>query len=324
MTWTARRRALARVALATAGLTLVAVLVRGAGAGRVLAVLCQAAPRLPVLFGLELVQIASDAVALRWLLRRAPRVPGLTWLRSSAAAYAMMILFPAGRASGEVARAALLATSVGTAWAATAGAQLQASYLFANGVLSATGCVAIASWAGARSPLVVFLAVNALLMGALSAGVLAVLRGERAGRWIERLRVRFARSAHASQPLEPGARRAIPWLAAAVCCSSRAAQVVQYGVLVTAVGGASGARNAFIAHGIHLVGSTLGDVVPNQLGAVDGAYRAFAAALGFASEPARALSIAFLAHAVQLSAAAACVAIATVTGRGRVALDPGG
>jgi len=93
-------------------------------------------------------------------------------------------------------------------------------------------------------------------------------------------------------------------------------------VLLAAVGGVASVRNAFIAHGIHLVGSTVGDVLPNQLGAVDGAYRAFAGAIGFAEAPARALSIAFLAHAVQLSCAAACIVVGALTRRVQGAAVP--
>ena len=154
---------------------------------------------------------------------------------------------------------------------------------------------------------------NTLLMVALSASVLAVLRGARAGRWIERLRRRFTRSDAPSPELDPDARRRIPWRAAAVCSLSRSAQVVQYGVILAAVGGILTVRNAFIAHGIHLVGATLGDMLPNQLGVVDGAYRAFAAEVGFADAPARALSIAFVAHAAQLLCAATCVVVGAIT-----------
>jgi hypothetical protein len=63
------------------------------------------------------------------------------------------------------------------------------------------------------------------------------------------------------------------------------------------------------------VGATVGDVLPNQLGALDAAYRAFAGSLGFSGAPARALSIALLVHGEQLACAAACVVIAAVTGR---------
>jgi hypothetical protein len=315
MTREARQRVV-QILLAAIGLTLVGYLVVQAGPGKVLRVLEQAAWWLPAIFALEFAQIGSDVVALRLLLgREAARVSAPTWIRSSAVAYAMMILLPAGRASGEVTRGAVLAKNVGTPWAATAAAQLQSSYLFANGVLSVASCIAVSSWIGIGSPLALLLAGNAALMAILSASVLAVLRGARAGRWIERIRHRFSKSTAASRPLEPEARRRIPWRAAAVCTTSRLAQVVQYGVILTAVGGVTSVRSALIAHGIHLVGATAGDMLPNQLGAVDGAYRAFAAAIGFAGDPARALSIAFVAHATQLLTAATCIVVALLTRR---------
>jgi hypothetical protein len=306
------RQLLARLLPAVVGLTVIGFLVRSAGPARVLQVLAGASSWLPLVFALEVLQLASDVVGLRWLLRRAAPVPAGTWVRSSAASYAMMILLPAGRATGEVTRGALLARYVGAPWAATAAAQLQASYLFANGVLSLAACIAIASLLGSRSILVYFLAFNTCLMWILSAVLLALLRGEGAGRFIERIRKRFVRGVATAAPLEPGARRILPWRSALTSIFSRSAQVVQYGVLVAAVGGAASVRNAFIAHGIHLVGATAGDVLPNQLGAVDAAYRGFAGVIGFADAPARALSIAFLAHVVQLSCAAACIVVASI------------
>ena len=53
-------------------------------------------------------------------------------------------------------------------------------------------------------------------------------------------------------------------------------QVAQYGVAVLAVGGTLSWRGAFVGHGIHMVGATVGAAVPNQVGVVDGAYVAFA------------------------------------------------
>jgi lysylphosphatidylglycerol synthase-like protein len=310
----AARPLLWRALLAMAGLGLVAYLVHSAGAGKIVRVLGQAAWWLPIIFTLELAQVGSDVLALRLLLRGvAGRVPALTWLRSSAIAYAAMILIPAGRATGEVARATLVARHVGGPRAATAAAQLHSSYLFANGVLSATACLVVANWLGPRSRLALILGCNALLMAALATTVLAVLRGGRAGRWLERTRRRFPGGTHPAPPLEPHSRRRLPWRAAVVCTTSRGAQVVQYGVILAAVGGVASVRGAFIAHGIHLVGATVGDLLPNQLGAVDGAFRAFARNVGFGDAPARALSIAFVAHATQLLCAGACIVVAAVT-----------
>jgi uncharacterized membrane protein YbhN (UPF0104 family) len=238
-------------------------------------------------------------------------VPARTWIRASAAAYAMMILLPAGRIAGEVARATLVARHVGGARAATASTILQATYMFANGALSAATCVVLAPSDGLRSPLVALLVGNAVLMSAACAGLLAVLRHGRVGPWLEKIG-RLMPAVSSTPPLEPGGYRRIPWRQALACTASRFVQVAQYGLVVVSVGGAATVRAAFVAHGIHLVGTTAGDLVPNQLGVVDGVYRAFAGTLGFADAPARAVSIAFIVHIAQLACAAACILTATL------------
>jgi len=308
---------LGRVALAIGGLALVAYLVTNAGAGRVAAVLLQAGRWLPIIFALEVFQMGTDVLALRSILEgRWRQIPLATWVRSSAISYAMMTLLPAGRAAGEVTRATLFSVHIGTPRAATAGTCLQAAYLSANGMLSLAACLAVASRFGLRAPLAMLLAGNVVFQAIIAGSLLAILRAARIGRWLDRTRRRFVPGAEDSPALETGERRRIPWRAALVCSVGRAAQTLQYGVILYAVGGTLTARNAFITHGIHLVGATLGDMLPNQLGVTDGAYRAFATDLGFAGEPARALSIAFVVRIAQLSLAAICVVVASLTRHG--------
>ena len=315
-------RVAARIALAFAGLGLVAYFVRGAGPERVAEVLLQAGRWLPVIVLLEVVQPTTDVIALRLLLgKSASQVPVSGWLRSSAVAYAMMSLVPAGRVAGEVTRAALLARHVGAARAASASARMQSAYLFANGVLSATACAVSAAWLGAHAVLTLLLAGNTLMMLVLSTTLLAILWHGRVGQWLDALRRRFVHVAEAPPALEPEERR-IPWKSAIVATLGRASQALQYGVILHAVGGAVTVHGAFLAHGIHLVGATAGDMIPNQLGVVDGVYRTFADVLGFAGAPARALSIAFVAHITQLFCASACVVGATVSRP--AAASPGG
>ena len=275
----------------------------------------QARAWLPVAVALELFQLCSDFFTLRMLLGdRKSDVPVATWVRSSAIAYAMMILVPAGRAAGEVTRATLVAKHVGAARAATASAQLQSAYVFAIALWSAIECVVVATRLGVRAPLGLLLGANTLLMMTLSAGLLAILWDARVGHWLEGLRSRFVRSAR-QPPLEPSVRRRLPWQAAGLCSLSRTAQVVQYAVILRAVGGIPTVRSTLIAHGIHLVGTTLGDVLPNGLGVVDGAYRTFAANVGFGDSPARALSIAFVAHLSQLMVATASLLVLALSRR---------
>jgi len=326
---------IARGVLALAGLALVIHLVRAAGPDRVAHVLWQAGTLLPAIVALELVQPASDLLSLRLLLgERSARLPVATWARSSSVAYAMMVLLPAGRAAGEVARAALVARHVGAPAAATASTELQASYLLSNGLVSAIEGAVAASFLGTRSPLVLLLGANTLVMFAVAGALVAILWNARLGRWLDdalrrltfghRERAPATResvrvNAAATQP-QTSPRR-LPWRAVIVCSVSRMTQVAQYGVILHAVGGIATVRSALVAHGIHIVGSTLGDVLPNQIGIVDGAYHTFAGALGFGGLAARALSIALIARTAQLLLAGVCVIVAAIT---RPASSPGG
>jgi uncharacterized membrane protein YbhN (UPF0104 family) len=305
---------LVRLLLGVVGLFYVVHLIRAAGAQRVGNVLLQAGAWLPVVIALEIYQAASDFAALRAILGDDWRkVPPRTWLRSSVVAYAMMILVPAGRAAGEVTRAALLSGRLGAARAATTSTQLQAAYLSANGLLSLLELGFVATFFGARSTLALLLAGNVVFQAIISGGLLAILWDARLGRGLDRLRRRFVRGAVEAPPLDPAIRRKLPLKAFAICSLSRSMQLVQYGVVLHAVGGAVSAKGAIITHGIHLVGATLGDLVPNQLGVVDGIYRAFAGEMGFGAAPERALSIAFVVRAAQFTVAIACVLIAPLT-----------
>ena len=308
------RRIFARILAAVVGLALVAYLLNGAGPERVAAVIWQAGRWLPLILALEVFQMGTDFLALRSILgARWRQIPAATWVRSSAIAYAMMTLLPAGRAAGEVTRATLFSKFVGTPRAATTSTCLQAAYLSANGVLSLVACLAVASRFGLRSPLAMLLAGNVVFQAIIAGSLLAILRAARIGRWLDRMRRRFVPGAKESPPLDPEERRRIPWRAALVCSVGRMAQTLQYGIILHAVGGVLTVRNAFITHGIHLVGATLGDMLPNQLGVTDGFFRAFGGDLGFADEPARALSIAFVVRIAQLTLAATCVVVASMT-----------
>ena len=147
----------------------------------------------------------------------------------------------------------------------------------------------------------------------ISTALLAILWDARIGKALDRLRRRFVPGAVESPPMDPALRRRLPLRAFAICSVSRSAQLLQYAIVLHAVGGAFSLHGAVVTHGIHLVGATLGDLVPNQLGVVDGMYRAFAGAMGFGSAPERALSIAFVVRAAQFTVAGACVLIAPLT-----------
>jgi len=304
-----------RILLAVAGFSIIAFLVRSAGPDRVLHVLLDTARWLPLIAALELTQTATDIFAVRMLLGDGRRsVPLSAWIRSSAVAYAMMTLLPAGRAAGEVGRATILAKYVGTPPAANASARLSVAFLSGNAVASAAAFVAVASWIGFGAPMSLLLGANVLLVAASAGSLLAITKNARVGRWLDKMRRRFVPHDREERPSQlPPEAGDTPWRAIGACLVGRCAQLTQYGVILAAVGGTPSVRGAFVAQGIHLVGATLGDLFPNQLGVVDGVYRTFAPVLGLGAAPERALSIAFVVHTTQLSIAGVCVLVAALT-----------
>jgi hypothetical protein len=307
------RRA-ARVVFFVLGLGLAAWLVRSAGVSQVLAVLNHALIWLPVVGLFEIAGAVTDALAAAVLLGSAAyAVPLSAWLRSSALAYASMILLPAGRATGEAARAAVLSGSVGAQRAAGACARLQACTLLANTVISVVGAAVIAGAGSGAVPLALALLANGAICAVIGGALFTLLRSGRVAQW---LRARFARFAvnHVPAPHAP-ARRSASTIALGICSVGRVVQTCQFGVVMYAIGGAFTAPSGFVAQGIHLVGAAIGDVIPGQLGAREGSYRAFASTLGLGTDPARALSIPLVVRVAQLGVVAVCLLLAASVGR---------
>lgn len=299
-------RAYGRWLLLVIGIFAVVFLVREAGPERVLEVVLQAAPWLPLIILLEVVWISMDAVALRLLYRdQGAKVPLSAWFKSSITAYGVMVLLPAGRAGGEAMRAVQLSKYVGML-SATAAAQVQGSTLFANAVISLPCYVAVAAVVGPTHVLSLAIAGNGLATAVLGLGVMFVTsRSELGGR----LAQRFSFMQRYAEQLDDAAKplKAFPRRAVAATIFGRILQTLQYGIILLAIGGELTTSSALIAQGIHLVGSGLGDMVPNAVGITETAYRLSADALGFGDQPARAIAIALVARLTQYSLAAAAL-----------------
>jgi uncharacterized membrane protein YbhN (UPF0104 family) len=303
------RGRLVRLALLAAGLALVAWLVRSAGAEQVLAALERAGPWLPLVVLLEAMMPVTDFVASRALVGVAAPVAPSSWVRASCLAYASSILLPAGRAAGEATRAATLAPTIGVARATAACTRLQAAVLLANGVASAV-IMALVLAGRETELLAAALLGNAVVCAALGAALVLLLRNEAFKTW---LRARFPRLVGAHAPAGMPADRAPVGLAVLLSVFARAAQAAQYGVVVHAVGGVASPRAALAAQGIHLVGAAVGDAVPGQLGATEGAYRLFASVLHMGAS--QALSVALVVRAAQLALASLCFGVGLFASR---------
>lgn len=298
--------------LLLAGVVAVTALIRESGPAKVGAVLLGAGAHLPLIVLLEAVALSMDTFAIHALLgEHGAKAPAKVYVRAQMIAYSIMVLLPAGRAGGEVARAALLGPYVGGARAGAAAARINGATLVANALISIPCFLAIASVAGPGDKLSLAVLGNAIVTAFLGLGILIVTRRAKVGGFLGK---RFRSMVKWGPAFDEALREmpAVPYRAIGFSFLGRLLQMVQYAVILHAVGGALTFMSGFIAQGIHLVGAALGDMVPNQVGFNEGAYRLFAEALGLSADPARAVSIALVARVAQFVVAGACFLITTL------------
>ena len=306
-------KALARILLFVFGLSAVVYVVNEAGPEHVWNTLVAAGVFVPVILVLEALFMSMDVLSLRALIGApAKNVPALVWFRSGLTAYAIMILLPGGRAAGEVARAAQLGPYLGGgAKAAAYATRLQAVTLLGNTTISIPCAIACFIAAGASEALPWFVLGNGIGTGILGGIVVFAARKSSLGAWIGQ---RFPSFGQHGASFDEALRHQTPW-APPIFFSflGRAIQAAQYGMLLLAVGGSLTFLSALVSQGIHLVGAGLGDMIPNQVGITEGAYRLFAPALGLGDDPARAIGIALLARFCQFALAAIGLAIGALS-----------
>jgi uncharacterized membrane protein YbhN (UPF0104 family) len=299
------RERIGRIVLFCGGLSLTAWLINSAGLGRVMDAVRQAGPWLPAVLLLEIGIVACDMTAARALLGDAmSSVAPATWLRSVTLAYASTVVLPAGRAAGEAVRATTLAPAIGVGRATSVCSRLQACVLASNALISFVIAAVVLSEHASEGLLLALLG-NAIGCTVLSLVVFVAARSERVARWLKK---RFKRLAQAPEVVPMASGRAGDVRATAVCLVGRVIEATQYGVVLLAIGGRATPATALTAQGIHLVGAAAGDLVPNQMGITEGAYRLFTQALGL--DDARALSIALIVRIVQLTLTGTCFVIA--------------
>jgi uncharacterized membrane protein YbhN (UPF0104 family) len=299
------RERIGRIVLFGGGLALTAWLIESAGLDHVMAALREAGPWLPLVLFLEMGIVATDMFAARTLLGDAmASVPPVTWVRSALLAYASTIVLPAGRAAGEAVRTTALAPAIGFGRATGVCSRLQACVLASNAGISFV-IAAIVFARGTSRALGLALVGNATGCAVLSFVVFAAASSERVAAW---LKARFPKLAATRDVAPTAAGTAGNLRATAACLVGRLIEATEYGIALQAVGGHAMPATALTAQGIHLVGAAAGDLVPNQMGVTEGAYRLFTQALGV--DVARALSIALIIRIVQLTLTGVCFALA--------------
>lgn len=281
------------------GFSVLVYLVLDTGPGHIASVLLGTSHWLWLILFLEAAWISFDTWALMTIYGSHRRlVPPRAWLRSALVAYTMMILLPAGRAGGEIARGSILSRWAGSV-AVQRSTQLQCAVLLGNSVVSFPCALAVGLTVGPWHPLTLLVAGNGVATAVLGVGLSLVLKRSGVGRWLER------RFPNLSEVPGVGAEDIpwVPWKGTLLTSMGRAVQVIQYGIILASVGGALTVRTSLVSEAIHLVGAGLGDFVPNAVGITEGAYRVFASALGMAEAPAKALSIALIGRFAQISMA---------------------
>jgi hypothetical protein len=286
------------------GLGVVGCLFYQVGPARVLHTLIGAAAWMPLVIVFDLGFFACEAMAHRALLGPArAAVPWSPFVRSSFLYYCVLAIAPLGRAGAEIARAASFASHVGGGRAAAAAANVQGGVLLANLAISIPCWIAVADTAGPAHPLAWLLLVNGLGTGVGGVLLILVVRRSRVGR---RLGMRFPRLMRLGAELDDAV--GIPprdlAVATAWCCAARLIQIGMYASMLAAIGTSVTVNRTFVALGVHLVGAAFGDLVPSQIGVLEGAYRIFAETIGLGDDPARALSIPLLGRVAQILTAA--------------------
>lgn len=286
-----------RIVMTLCGLVAVTLVVRGIGLSIVQHAVREAAPYLPVLIVLELGVLLCSLRGLRTLYgEAAEQLPTSVLIRAGLIGYAVNGLLPAGRAVAEATRASLVAGWVGAGRAAAAAGRMQAVALLVNAIVSVPAALALL-WAIGPRWYVLAVGANGLVTFVLGMAMLLAGKRYRIGAWLGR-HVKRASDFGADLDRHLEQEPLVPWRAVGWELCGRLIQVVQNGLLVAAVGGAIGIIPAFSSEGIHLVGASVGDLIPAQLGVMEGNFTLAAHALGLAA--AAAVSIALLAHLTQL------------------------
>lgn len=271
------------------GLALVSVILWQIGLDPVVQALRPALVYFPLILLCELAFCIFGVLSQRalygddWFL-----IPKRVVLRGACMTYAIMGLIPMGRLVGESARAMLFSKYIGSSKAASVAVQVQVVVLLVGGFVGLVSALLLGfvrdfGWLSAA---VLLNGLVTLLLGLL---VLLLARHVKISNWLKKLLPKV-------EAFQDKIR--LPVWAIVYEILARMAQILQNGILVCAVGGALGIVPAFFSEAMHLLGATLGDLVPGQLGVTELVYSEASAILHL--KPQDALSIALLAHLAQL------------------------
>jgi uncharacterized membrane protein YbhN (UPF0104 family) len=278
------------------GLGAVFWVIQQAGFEATRAVIMKALPFLPWVIVLEGCRIGTEVLASRDLFGMlGAKVPGAALVRAQLVGYSICNITPVGRTTSEAAKAGLLKSHAPLPKTAAVAAIAQALHLMSSAIIMIPAFAAARSRGGSFALSLTILG-QGVLLGAVGATLLLVAYFAPFGGTLARRLPKVAtaleqfRSAMRQLPHFPSS--ALAWLVL-----NRALQVAVIAVLLRAVGSGWSLQGALVAQAVLVIGGSAGDVIPGQIGAVEGAFAFFAAAIG-TTRP-NGLAVALLMHLVQ-------------------------
>jgi uncharacterized membrane protein YbhN (UPF0104 family) len=280
------------IALGGGGIGVIAYFLHDTDLDQVVAVLAGLAAWLPLLLAIEGLRIGVEAIGTRALYKHP--LPTGALIRAHVIGYSLAFYMPAGRAAAETVKATLLAKH-STVARATAVAAANQSLALLGLAIAALACLVAAATLPGTDKLVASLAVVAASTGTIGIVLrLATLRMR--GRWVQRFAPKLVRVVEDARTEVPVF---LPALTMAMFLVNRTLQLVAIAVLLHAVGGTVSVATVMTAGGVNLVGASLGDMVPGQLGTTDATFSVSARLLGLTPEAA--ISIALAIHVIQMT-----------------------
>lgn len=292
-----RVRWIARLAFALFGVAALVLLVRHVGLAELGRHLRAALPWMPLLLLLEALRIVCEAASLAAVCPAdARKLPLSTWISSHLSANAALIVLPGGRAVSEAIKISAFTPAVGLPRAAALVTVQHAMTMLAISVVSAP--CAVAAWLVAPGSMV---AIAAVIQGVVCAvAAFALVLASRKATVPKFVANRIGTTADLARDFRAAAKSIpmVPAMSLAAKVANRALQIVQFGIMLIAVGVLATPGRAFVAETTSLVGSALGELSPAQAGATDAAFALAARTL--AIPMAAAVALATVSRVVQL------------------------
>ncbi|MFO0724763.1 MAG: hypothetical protein U1E65_13360 [Myxococcota bacterium] len=292
------RTRLGRLVMAALGLLLIGLLLANAGVDDVVRAVEKAAPSMGLVLLFEAGIIFLDGWALM-LLYPTPRPTLGEFVRVTLAGYPLAALAPAGRTVAEGVKAAILARRMGSAEATVAAARIQAVLLLSNALASVPAAVIAFMTLDSKIPGWAALG-NAVLMASIGLGVVLAGRGLNLGTLLGR---RWGKAKTLGPEVDAVFRQKplLPLAPLLVELLARALAAAEIAALLSAFGAVEVPR-VLLSQGLFMVGTSLGDLLPAQLGATEANFVFVRDAIGLSAG--EAIAIPLLLRAAQLTWAA--------------------